>query len=163
MKRFYNSSDFDLNLSNAPVFEAIFLKRVRFWLKSLTTRPILDWKKNALYFEFKFFKKSVFGKMFACKKSRFGSFYSVKLTYFAFFVIFYKSWFWVECFITCQILTWKKYNASDYKFTLHRSCRWTLTSHSTSSKKKNEKVLFQKTTYISPANERYQTTEVTLK
>ena len=30
-------------------------QRVRFWFKSFTTRQILDWKKNALDFEFNIF------------------------------------------------------------------------------------------------------------
>ena len=55
-----------------------------------------------------------FEKIFAFKKSRFGSFYSVKTTYLAFLVLFYKAWFCIENFITCQILNWKKYNASDF-------------------------------------------------
>ena len=59
---------------------------------------------------------SDFKKKICIKKSRFGSFYSVKTTYFEFFVRFGKIWIWFENFITCQILNWEKYNASDSEF-----------------------------------------------
>ena len=53
--------------------------------------------------------------MFASEKSRFGSFYSVKTAYLAIFLLFQKARYWIENFITCQNLNWKKYNALDFE------------------------------------------------
>ena len=64
-----------MELSNASDCETSSSKRVRFSLKSFTTRQILNWKKcNALDFEGKFFDMPVFEKEFASKKSRFDPF-----------------------------------------------------------------------------------------
>ena len=88
-----------------------FIKKkqhVRFRNKIFTTRQVLFWKvNNASDFELKIVEISDFKKLFAIKKSRFGSFYSMKTTYFAFFVLFEKAWFWIENFITCHIPNWK--------------------------------------------------------
>ena len=56
-----------------------------------------------------------FEKMFEFKKSCFGSYFSVKRTYFAIFMHFWKAWFLIENFLTCQILIEKKYNVSDFE------------------------------------------------
>ena len=66
-----------------------------------------------------------FGKKFAIKISRFGSFYCVKTTYFAFFVLFEEQdfepkvlqrvIFYNENYTKCQILKFKKYNASNFE------------------------------------------------
>ena len=127
-----------------PVFELKKIQRVRFWFKNFTTRQTLDWKSyNPLDFELKIFRLVSFWKIVCNQKSRFSSCYFVKTTYFTFFVLcekhgfelkislrasfwieentiftffcaFWKAWFWIEMFITCQILNWKKYNASDF-------------------------------------------------
>ena len=53
--------------------------------------------------------------MYASKESRFSSFYSVKMTFLNFSCFFKIAWFWIENFIACQILSWKKNNASGFE------------------------------------------------
>ena len=50
-------SDFKLKFFNASDFETKIAQRIRFWVESLTTRQILDWKThNVLDFELKIFQ-----------------------------------------------------------------------------------------------------------
>ena len=57
---------------------------------------------------------SDFEKLLALKNYVLVQFTPWKRLFFYIFCAFLKAWFWIKNFVTCQILNWKKYNASDF-------------------------------------------------
>ena len=110
---FYNASDVDSKIYNTSDF-------------GMT-------KNNALDFEAEIILHSVFEKNVCNQKVTFWFVLPRENDIFCIFRAWLEAWFWIEKFITSQILNWKKYNASDFEFEkLQRVVRFWVKTFTTS-------------------------------